>query len=230
MSMSFHDKDKEKEYFRKYRREHRIYLNKEAARRMRERRKRDPEYLDKLHQHHRNYNIKTKLAAFDAYGGRFCCICGDKRISALTIDHIDGGGSEHRRDIGQGGSQFYRWLKKNQYPKGYRVLCMNCNHLEFLRKRDLILSNHFSARSKRKTAMEIKQKIMSLLGGSCSICGKNDIRILTVHHSNGGGNKERRIIGGSGSDKFYRTILGYESLDGYECRCFSCNCAENWND
>ena len=25
------------------------------------------------------------------------------------------------------GLQFYRWLKKNKYPKAFRVLCHNCN-------------------------------------------------------------------------------------------------------
>jgi hypothetical protein len=43
----------------------------------------------------------------------------------LTIDHINGGGSQHRKKIGHG--HFYLWLYNHGYPDGYQVLCMNCN-------------------------------------------------------------------------------------------------------
>lgn len=43
------------------------------------------------------------------------------------MDHIDGAGREHRREIGQGANALYRWLAKNGYPDGFRVLCHNCN-------------------------------------------------------------------------------------------------------
>jgi hypothetical protein len=46
-------------------------------------------------------------------------------IDCLTVDHIDGGGSRHRKQIGNGHT--YRWLKKHNYPSGYQVLCFNCN-------------------------------------------------------------------------------------------------------
>jgi hypothetical protein len=44
----------------------------------------------------------------------------------LSIDHVNGGGTEQRR-TGMKGSIFYRWLKKEGYPRGYQVLCHNCN-------------------------------------------------------------------------------------------------------
>ena len=50
-------------------------------------------------------------------------------INLLTIDHINGGGSQHRKEIGAG-IRFYRWLKRNHYPEGYRVLCFGCNVCE----------------------------------------------------------------------------------------------------
>lgn len=68
-----------------------------------------------------------KLAAIDAYGGRACACCGETHIDFLCIDHIDGGGGEHRKLVG-GGSTFFRWLKTHNYPPGYRVLCFNCNN------------------------------------------------------------------------------------------------------
>jgi hypothetical protein len=42
----------------------------------------------------------------------------------LTIDHIKGKGRQHQKKIN---TQICNWLKRNGYPKGYRVLCYNCN-------------------------------------------------------------------------------------------------------
>ena len=62
-----------------------------------------------------------------SYGGE-CLCCGEHRYEFLGMDHIDGNGAQHRRDEGlHGGTEFYMWLKKNDYPEGFRVLCHNCN-------------------------------------------------------------------------------------------------------
>jgi hypothetical protein len=45
----------------------------------------------------------------------------------LTIDHINGGGRQHRLQAGVKGD-FYTWLKRNGFPPGFQVLCWNCNH------------------------------------------------------------------------------------------------------
>jgi hypothetical protein len=45
----------------------------------------------------------------------------------LTIDHENGDGAAHRRQIGQGSIVLYRWLRRNNYPPGFRTLCWNCN-------------------------------------------------------------------------------------------------------
>ena len=55
----------------------------------------------------------------------FCACCGEKHLEFLSIDHINGGGAEHRRQLKE--ATIYRWLKRNGYPEGYRVLCHNCN-------------------------------------------------------------------------------------------------------
>ena len=68
----------------------------------------------------------AKIAVFEAYGGAVCACCGEKHLEFLSIDHINGGGTEHRRNIWKG-SGFYSWLKQQGYPLGFRVLCFNCN-------------------------------------------------------------------------------------------------------
>lgn len=67
-----------------------------------------------------------KDAAFKAYGGYECACCGEKHPAFLTIDHVDENGSFHRRSDSKA-KKLYTWLKMNQYPTGYQVLCMNCN-------------------------------------------------------------------------------------------------------
>jgi hypothetical protein len=82
-------------------------------------------------QHYRQkgkeFHIRLKYAAFNAYGGAKCACCDETSIEFLTIDHINGHGNDHRRQIGGSGYKTYQWLKKNAYPSGFRVLCFNCN-------------------------------------------------------------------------------------------------------
>ncbi len=70
---------------------------------------------------------KLRLAIFDHYGGRICKDCGETDLVVLTIDHIGGGGHQQRRDLGFSAGSFYYWLKRNNYPTGYEIVCMNCN-------------------------------------------------------------------------------------------------------
>jgi len=57
-----------------------------------------------------------------------CAFCGESDIIVLQIDHINGGGTRHRKEIHEAtGNSFYYWLIKNNYPSGYQVLCANCN-------------------------------------------------------------------------------------------------------
>lgn len=58
-----------------------------------------------------------------------CACCGIKHLEFLAIDHINGGGSKHRKSLKSRNSfVLYRWLIKNQFPPGFRVLCHNCNY------------------------------------------------------------------------------------------------------
>jgi len=69
------------------------------------------------------YNQRMRLAAIDYYG-KVCQCCGEEKTEFLAIDHINGGGGKHRREIR---GSLFSWLKVNNYPKGFRVLCHNCN-------------------------------------------------------------------------------------------------------
>jgi len=77
----------------------------------------------------KKYYAKLKLSIFIAYGGNppKCACCGETHIEFLTLDHINGGGSKERNNRKQGSYGIYRRLKREGFPKGFRVLCMNCN-------------------------------------------------------------------------------------------------------
>lgn len=73
---------------------------------------------------------RHRKQALAHYGGR-CACCGEVEEIFLCIDHKNGGGNAHRRLLGKGkmcGSlNFYGWLVRSGFPKGFQVLCHNCN-------------------------------------------------------------------------------------------------------
>lgn len=87
---------------------------------------------------------RLKREVMDAYGGCKCSHCPETDLRFLEIDHIDGGGRKHLREIETGGGHgFYGWLKRNNFPEGYRVLCRPCNnkaHVERCRESGKTLS------------------------------------------------------------------------------------------
>lgn len=75
-------------------------------------------------------NRVIKLEVIKAYGGKCQCPGGCTVVNPdwLSMDHIKGGGIAHRKRLKVIGLDFYRWLKKNKFPKrGFRLLCYNCN-------------------------------------------------------------------------------------------------------
>ena len=95
---------------------------------------REKEYKKEWQQEHTQqhmtnsvwHRLKRKVIVLSIYSNyKMCCeFCGEDDIDVLTIDHINGGGHKHRRQINQ---DFYGWLVRNKFPSGYRVLCFNCN-------------------------------------------------------------------------------------------------------
>lgn len=62
------------------------------------------------------------------YGRRCSCPgCGEDNEAFLTVDHVDGGGTQHRAKLGGSSTAVCRWIVKNNFPAGFRLLCYNCN-------------------------------------------------------------------------------------------------------
>lgn len=172
---------------------------------------------------HRRWTRKRKLKIFEAYGGPKCALCPETRIGCLHLDHVSGDGAEHRKAIG-GANATYAWIIKNNFPAGFRVLCANCNHRQWLLKLRSSLSDSAGARHQRQLRERCKLELMRLLGAACTTCSLDDVDVLTVHHINNDGAEHRKQVSGSyGGHKFYRAVLKSGDLTGLECRCFSCN-------
>lgn len=67
------------------------------------------------------------------YYGHFCYMCNSSE--KLCVDHI---GGDRRNGPTKSGAPLWRWLIKNNFPPGFRILCHPCNLLDgLLRKHKL---------------------------------------------------------------------------------------------
>lgn len=73
----------------------------------------------------RRWDLRLQVLA--AYGNR-CACCDEASPYFLEVDHPKGDGSQHRKVLGiTAGQHFYQYLKGEGFPRGYRLLCSNCN-------------------------------------------------------------------------------------------------------
>lgn len=70
-----------------------------------------------------SYHQRRRAEVLARYGGA-CACCGETQPAFLAIDHINGGGRQHRLTVSR---NFYAWLRAEGFPEGFRVLCHNCN-------------------------------------------------------------------------------------------------------
>jgi hypothetical protein len=196
--------EKRRQYDKSYYYSHKEYKNKKRY----EYHMRDPE---KYHRDNQQRTLDLKKAAFEAYGGCRCMNCDKTDLVILTIDHINGNGIKHRKEVGP---NTYRWLKKNNYPKGYQVLCFNCNCTKNI-KLD-VNSKYY----------KLKLQTLNAYGGCfCASCGERNIATLTLDHVNNNGNIERKLYGKYHNNYHHLRKLGFPP--GRQVLCFNCNFAKS---
>lgn len=129
------------------------------------------------------------------YGGK-CVCCGVSEMWFLTIDHINNDGAEHARLIGRG-SALYRWLKRNNYPIGFRVLCANCNYGR-ARNNEVCPHDHIVCRgvlpAHTRSRNKATKESIAAYGGKCVWCGEDQQLFLELDHIDGGGNDHRHTL------------------------------------
>jgi len=124
MSKAYREKNPEKvlAYRKKYQLEKKEWLKE---------RNKSQEYI--LTKKKRRETVKSIV--FTVYSKRLskseisCCnCCGlNDNLEFLTIDHIEGRKNLSEDEKNLKGAKLYAWLRKHHYPKGYQVLCWNCN-------------------------------------------------------------------------------------------------------
>ena len=112
-------RSKHAEYMRKWRKEHPSVYNEIAKRYYHA-------HNDNVKASQKKYRNKIREEVLIHYGGK-CVCCGEEKKEFLVLDHINGGGNEHRRKIGLGGGSMTRWIRDNNFPDFFQVLCHNCN-------------------------------------------------------------------------------------------------------
>ena len=74
--------------------------------------------------------LRKKLQVISYYSPKLNCqCCGEAELNFLSIDHINNDGYRHKKENNnlKGGTPMYYWIIRNNFPKGFQVLCMNCN-------------------------------------------------------------------------------------------------------
>ena len=123
------------EYHKQYHEEHREDQIWQMKMRHEEKYNEDIERFKKYHQDNKEKILmrkkteymKLRLEVLNHYArdGKIECICcGENEPTFMTIDHINGNGRKHLESIS---THLSAWLKKNNYPSGYQILCINCN-------------------------------------------------------------------------------------------------------
>lgn len=84
--------------------------------------------IEKSRRLAREAHHRTKRRVIEHYGGDppKCACCGEKIYEFLSLDHVKNDGKTHRKEVGMGMRVFY-WIIRNGFPKGFQILCFNCN-------------------------------------------------------------------------------------------------------
>jgi hypothetical protein len=189
-------------------------------------------HRDKVRASKRRYYAKLRLEVLTHYsnGSLKCAVCGDDHLEFLGIDHINGGGNKHRIEIK---TLFYKWLKVNNYPAGFQVLCSNCNMKKV--KVAARLKGETGTKEQRKyyrRASRLKADLLNhyMIDGkircACPDCKVTDPDLLCIDHINNDGAEHRRQLGiaeNAKGLKMYMWIKRNNYPPDFRILCHNCN-------
>jgi len=171
--------------------------------------------------------LKSEVFAVYSCGDPKCKSCNETDIGVLTIDHITGNGSDHRREIfgnsKRCGYPFYQWLKRNSYPEGFQVLCYNCQYRKRLHEMRSEEQTHLKE-VRAAYARSVKVECLESYGGCKCECGEDDVVVLSLDHVNNDGADHRKETGTRGYN-FYIMLrkTGFPNDPPLQVLCMNCN-------
>ena len=131
----------------------------------------------------------NRLIIINHYGGK-CNCCGESNPAFLEIDHIHGGGGQHRKIIG---GHITSWVIQNNFPDTLRLLCANCNRGT---SRYKVCPHHQKpsapASKNAQRARLNRLEIILHYGGKCNCCGESNPAFLEFDHINNDGSEHRK--------------------------------------
>jgi hypothetical protein len=113
------------------------------------------------------------MAHYSGYNPPRCGKCGKTDVTKLAIDHIYNDGSVLRKIYPMQNRNICKWLKLNNYPLGYQVLCRKCNN-----KKNRASKVYFAGDIKRPSREELTAKLKEydkdavIEGDTCIFNGK----------------------------------------------------------
>jgi predicted restriction endonuclease len=119
-----HQKPKEKQTKAEWRIKRNAYLKEYRAIHKENFAKRRAAHKEQRSTSAKLYSSSIRNAVLSTYGSK-CTCCGETENHFLTIDHINGGGSQHRKELK--GRSVFKWLLDHGCPEGFQILCYNCN-------------------------------------------------------------------------------------------------------
>lgn len=129
------NKEKERERGRKWREENPDKVKKYQEQYRRKKgvpEKRPAATLEEKNKRQKRKQRELWLECIIAYGGK-CTCCGEEEIRFLNLDHIGRERPEFpdlkpRKGTNRSSSKaLWKWMKNNNWPEGFQVLCWNCN-------------------------------------------------------------------------------------------------------
>jgi len=218
-------------------------------------------HIKELSEWLNGYYFNNKLEAFNKYGGPVCACCGETHFDSLTIDHLNNDGHAHKRKSGSkiSGRALYNWLKKNNYPFGYQVLCFNCNYLKHIlghipyyrinicsgnniNESDM-LQERYGGKSIHymRNNFRYKLDVINAYGThQCSWCDEKDFNSLSIDHIDNDGAAHRKLIFKNNKNNknnaklpsglgFYLWLKRNNYPPGFKILCLNCNCVKSLN-
>lgn len=178
----------------------------------------------------RHRTIRLEVINHYSNGTMKCEDCDENHIEFLEVDHINGGGRKHKREVKF--TNLYAYLKRMNFSDGYQILCSNCNSKKVkIAARERGMFGTKSQQYGYRYAQKIKDDVFShySVNGeikcSCPNCNENDIDKLCLDHINGDGDKHReelRLIGVVGNH-IYNWIKKNNYPQIFRILCHNCN-------
>jgi len=196
-------------------------------------------------RHYKEVRQQIRHSVFEYYGGH-CELCGETDFAKLSLDHVDGNGRQHRKEVlgTDSGSVFYRWVLKNK-PDNLRLLCYNCNCQVNMTKIILIEAYEIGCKycgseekyrdtrscpkchqiNKRNKYIDLKLEVFSHYGNKCACCGIDKPECLTMDHINNNGAEHRKQIG----TQIFPWLRKNNYPEDFQILCYNCNYAKQFS-